>query len=300
MKDRTGIAWTRRSAFTLTELLAVMAIVSLLAALLLPTLGSALRTARDVSCVNNQKQMYLIAATWAQDHSGLLPSPPPLQSDRWNWSVPNEHAYFGVTSARFFAAEKYLTNPEMLLCPRAGGRLRNSKDDSGACALFRRSWYDSRPQRAWAEAIAAFGDAWYDGPEADRFCGCLGTNFRYRRPNWNRSQGKATDSIHNDDSYNASAYQGLKTPKDAVAAGLVPNIPKVSQEFPYKYLEYVNRNWPYRLQGPWTANLRTHQVVLSSCYVGEGRCLRPGGDYWNSSDWWVPSWHEKPNRLGGR
>ncbi|MCX7933930.1 MAG: prepilin-type N-terminal cleavage/methylation domain-containing protein, partial [Planctomycetota bacterium] len=45
------------AAFTLVELLVVMAIISLLAAMLLPVLSKALETARLSACASNEKQI---------------------------------------------------------------------------------------------------------------------------------------------------------------------------------------------------------------------------------------------------
>ncbi|MBN2711359.1 MAG: prepilin-type N-terminal cleavage/methylation domain-containing protein [Planctomycetes bacterium] len=46
-----------RPGFTLVELLVVITIISIMAALLLPALGTALEAARTVACVNNMKQI---------------------------------------------------------------------------------------------------------------------------------------------------------------------------------------------------------------------------------------------------
>src|SRR3989339_394776 len=65
----------RKNAFTLVELLVVMAIISLLAGMLLPVLSKALHTARAVSCQNNMKQLYLSVLLYADDNSSIINPP---------------------------------------------------------------------------------------------------------------------------------------------------------------------------------------------------------------------------------
>jgi len=62
-----------RDGFTLVELLVVMAVISILAGLLLPVLASALESAREMACLNNLKQSYLIVTGYADEYRTYLP-----------------------------------------------------------------------------------------------------------------------------------------------------------------------------------------------------------------------------------
>ncbi len=65
---------TRRWGFTLVELLVVVAIISLLLALLLPALNKAKHAAKRVTCHSNQRQVFIGSQTYVADSA--------------NWWVP--------------------------------------------------------------------------------------------------------------------------------------------------------------------------------------------------------------------
>jgi prepilin-type processing-associated H-X9-DG protein/prepilin-type N-terminal cleavage/methylation domain-containing protein len=65
---------TVRVAFTLVELLVVISIIAILAALMLPTISRAGGAARATKCLSNLKQLGAATFAYLADHDGLLPN----------------------------------------------------------------------------------------------------------------------------------------------------------------------------------------------------------------------------------
>lgn len=63
----------RRAAFTLIELLTVIAIIGILAAIIIPTVGSVRQSAQASACLSNLRQVGLSAIIYTNDNKGRLP-----------------------------------------------------------------------------------------------------------------------------------------------------------------------------------------------------------------------------------
>lgn len=63
-----------RAAFTLVELLVVVAVIALLIGILLPALGAARESARGIKCLSNVRQLALATNSYAIDGKGITPA----------------------------------------------------------------------------------------------------------------------------------------------------------------------------------------------------------------------------------
>jgi prepilin-type N-terminal cleavage/methylation domain-containing protein/prepilin-type processing-associated H-X9-DG protein len=65
-------ARTRKHAFTLVELLVVIGIIAVLIGILLPALNRARKSARQVQCLSNMKQITTAMVMWSGEHHGWM------------------------------------------------------------------------------------------------------------------------------------------------------------------------------------------------------------------------------------
>jgi len=84
---------TKRSAFTLVEVLTVIAIIAVLSAILIPTIGEVLTRASFTKDASNLRQLGVANQLYMLDNNGLLVQPftkdasGAIISDSWTWNL---------------------------------------------------------------------------------------------------------------------------------------------------------------------------------------------------------------------
>jgi competence protein ComGC len=109
---RLRISNRKSAALTLVEVLVVIGIIALLAAILLPALAAARKKSSNISCADNLKFIGLSYQLWSGDHGDKYPT---------EVSVTNggamESAATGDAVSVFQVMSNELSTPKVLYCP---------------------------------------------------------------------------------------------------------------------------------------------------------------------------------------
>ena len=108
-----------KRAFTLIEILVVVAIIAILAALLLPALQRAKEEGKRALCLSHMHQIHTSLIMYSDDNNGWFPM--------MYWGAPNLWDGYGNTVSWDYDGSSWMTHyfpaPDILWCPGMDARL---------------------------------------------------------------------------------------------------------------------------------------------------------------------------------
>lgn len=110
-----------RKAFTLIELLTVIAIIGILAAIIIPVAGSVRSHARQATCASNLRQWGVASQLYLNDNKGRLPWPQntaskPAPTNNWAGAMYPYVKGGGAVASQWADVQRILS-PAVLGCP---------------------------------------------------------------------------------------------------------------------------------------------------------------------------------------
>src|SRR6266480_1392815 len=109
---KPAILTNRNEGLRLIEVLAIIVILCILVALILPPLALAKYKTRRIGCINNLKRVGLSFRTFANDHDGKFPMQLSTNNGGSLEFIAGGNAY-----RHFLALSKELSTPKILICP---------------------------------------------------------------------------------------------------------------------------------------------------------------------------------------
>ena len=116
---------SRRSAFTLVEILVVVGIIGLLAAILFPVFNMVRRRSYGATCISNLKQLGVAVNLYTQDYDGLFPrggDPTDLNTPLWHEAADGVYEQqVNELAPLTFVVRPYLKGAKVWRCPADTG-----------------------------------------------------------------------------------------------------------------------------------------------------------------------------------
>jgi prepilin-type N-terminal cleavage/methylation domain-containing protein len=148
------------SAFTLLELMVVVAIIAILASLLLPALRLAKIKAQGTYCMNNGHQIVVAAWLYSDENSDWLPPNPQEGSIGWVTGditrYPDATNIWYLTDPRYAKLGPYTRSAKVWKCPSDHGTTRAGSERVRSLAI--NEAVGTKP-----EIIAPVDGEWLDG-----------------------------------------------------------------------------------------------------------------------------------------
>lgn len=209
--------WVQSGGFTLIELLVVIAIISILASMLLPSLGRGKEKAREIQCVGNLRQIGLVTKMYWDDN-GYRMSLVTGGQDASTSQLLTNHGF--AFERRLYP---YLKESQVFRCPMDKGKIRDEPTlvrayvNAHVESLFPSCWetrgfsYEMNrglpnglpipsTLKTNAGSISRKGEAWvldptkfilfYEPPAAPHVCHDLPPHFEPRWYQWHRARGR--------------------------------------------------------------------------------------------------------------
>jgi prepilin-type N-terminal cleavage/methylation domain-containing protein/prepilin-type processing-associated H-X9-DG protein len=106
------------SGLTLIEVLVVIGVIAVLAAILLPTNPRGRQNPKEVNCLNNLKQIDTSFVVFADENQGRFPMQIPVANGGTMEFIYSEHSF-----PHFQKIKEYIRDPRLLICPFETNRL---------------------------------------------------------------------------------------------------------------------------------------------------------------------------------